>query len=98
MAYVKPQTLVYQEYTLLPAELVDAMRVHISGPNAELHRYSEDTEKAEILVGNYDHQVAVEYPWPSKTAGSQVDTETARVFIDNARPLYSADTIGSTDG
>lgn len=98
MAYVKPQTLVYQEYTLLPAELVDAMRVHISGPNAELHRYSEDTEKAEILVGNYDHQVAVEYPWPSKTAGSLVDTESVRVFIDNALLLYFEDTIGSTVG
>lgn len=98
MAYVKPQTLVYQEYTLLPAELVDAMRVHISGPNAELHRYSEADEKAGISVGNYDHQVDAEYTWPSKTAGSLVDDASVRVFIDNALLLYFEDTIGSTVG
>ena len=98
MAYVKPQTLVFQEYNLLPSELIDALRVHISGPNADLHRFSEDDEKAEILVGNYDHLVDAEYPWPAKTAGSLVQDASVRVFIENALLLYFEDTIGSTAG
>ena len=81
MTYVKPQTLVFQEYTTLPAELGDALRAHISGPNADLHRYGVATEKAGILVGNYDHQLDAQYPWPSKTAGSLVDSASVRVFI-----------------
>lgn len=98
MAYIKPQTLVYQEYNTLPAELGDALRAHISGPNAELHRYSVAAEKAEILVGNYDHLNDTEYPWPSKTAGSLVDSASVRVFIEDALLLYFEDTIGSTAG
>lgn len=98
MAYVKPQTLVFQEYTALPAELGDSLRAHISGPNADLHRYSVAAEKAGILVGNYDHLVDAEYPWPSKTAGSLVDSDSVRVFIEDALLLYFEDTIGSTVG
>jgi len=98
MTYVKPQTLVFQEYTTLPAELGDALRAHISGPNADLHRYGVATEKAGILVGNYDHQFDAQYPWPSKTAGSLVDNASVRVFIEDALLLYFEDTIGSTVG
>ena len=50
MPYTLPQVLVFQEFTLLPTAITDPLRAHIAGGNAELLRYSVDTEKAKIKL------------------------------------------------
>ena len=98
MSYVKPQVLVFQEYSLAPAEITDPLRAHISGPNAQLHRYDEADEKDEINVGLYDKDNDTAYPWPGRSAGSLVDVDSVRLFIENALLMYFEDTIGDTSG
>ncbi len=91
---VKPQVLVFQEFQLSPSEVANPLRAHISGGNAKLHRYDEAEEKANIGVGEYDRQADACYPWPDRTAGSLVDEESVRLFIDDALLLYFEDLIG----
>lgn len=96
--YTKPQVQVFQEFSLAPSEVTDPLRAHISGPNAQLHRYSEADEKALINVGPYDRLTDYSYTWPDRTAGSLVDIESVRLFIEDALLMYFDDLIGDTSG
>ncbi len=96
MAVATPNVFVRQEFNAIPAEIVDAMRAHISGPNAMLHRYAEAAEKALIGVGEYNRQLEVAYPWPDREAGSLVDEGSVRLFADDALLLYFEDLIGDS--
>lgn len=93
---VKPQVLVFQEFTLTPSEVTNPLRAHISGPNAMLHRYAVADEKALINVGEYDRLTENCFTWPGRTAGSLVDNDSVRLFIDDALLLYHEDLIGDT--
>jgi len=96
--YVKPQALVFQEYTLAPAEITEPLRAHISGGNADLHRYTDATEKALINVGPYDRTSGGTYTWPDRTAGSLVDVDSVKLYIEDALLMYFEDVIGSDAG
>lgn len=98
MAIARPQVLVFQEFTLTPAEIIDALRAHISGPNAMLHRYSVDAEKALIDLGAYNKDADTCYPWPGRAAGGLVDDSYTRLFVDNAMLLYFEDMQGDFSG
>jgi hypothetical protein len=97
MAYVKPQVLVFQEFTIVPTEITEPLRAHISGPNAMLHRYSDATEKALSKLGVYDYEDDHCYTWPGRVAGSLVDDTYTKLYIDDALLLYYEDTIAETD-
>lgn len=88
MAYVKPQVLVFQEFTIVPAEITGPLRAHISGPNAVLHRRSVASEKAGIGLGVYDPAVDTTYAYPQRLPGSVVDTDYVKLFADNALLQY----------
>ena len=94
MSYVKPQVLVFQEFSLAPTEITEPLRAHISGPNAMLHRFSVAAEKALINVGPYDRNADANYEWPERQAGSLIDRDSVKLFIDNALLLYFEDLIG----
>lgn len=91
---VKPQVLVFQEFSLVPSEVTQPLRAHISGPNADLHRYADSDEKPLINVGAYDRTIDTNYTWPGRQAGSLVDQTYTRVFADDAYLLYFEDLIG----
>lgn len=93
---VKPQVLVFQEFSLVPSEVTQPLRAHIAGPNADLHRYSDSDEKPLINVGAYDDNDDTNYAWPGRTAGSIVDQTYTRVFMDDAYLKYFEDLIGDT--
>lgn len=95
MAIAKPQVLVFQEFTLVPTEITDPLRAHISGPNGDLHRNSVAAEKALINVGAYDPTVETCYPWPGKDPGSIVDQTFTKIFIDDALLQYLDDAVGA---
>ncbi len=96
MAYVKPQVLVFQEFALAPAEVTNPLRACIIGPNSMLHRYATATEKALINVGPYNRAVNKTYTWPGRTAGSVVDPDSIKLFIENALLRYFEDLIGDS--
>lgn len=92
----KPQVLVFQEFSIVPSEISDPLRAHISGPNADLHRYTDADEKPLINVGAYDKDNDTCYSWPGRSAGSLVDQAYTKVFMDDALLLYHEDLIGDT--
>lgn len=98
MAIARPQVLVFQEFSLTPAEIIEALRAHISGPNAMLHRYANAEEKPLINLGAYDRNQDVCYPWPGRQAGSKVDEGYTRLFVDNAMLMYFEDMQGDFSG
>jgi hypothetical protein len=93
---VKPQVLVFQEFSIVPSEVTQPLRAHIAGPNADLHRYDDADEKPLINVGAYDPVNDTNYPWPGRAAGSIVDQTYTRVFMDDAYLKYFEDLIGNT--
>jgi hypothetical protein len=91
---VKPQVLVFQEFSLVPSEVTQPLRAHIAGPNADLHRYDDADEKPLINVGAYDKDDDTNYAWPERQPGSIVDQTYTRVFMDDAYLKYYEDLIG----
>lgn len=88
MAYVKPQVLVFQEFTIVPAEITGPLRAHISGPNAILHRYSVRGEKADIGPSAYDPDLDTTYLYPQRQPGSVIDLDYVKLYADNALLRY----------
>lgn len=95
-SYVKPQVLVFQEFTIVPTEITELLRAHIAGPHAVLHRYSNKDEKPHTMVGAYDRLHDTCYPWPQRLPGSRVDDMYTKVFIDDALLLYYNTAVDAT--
>ena len=96
MAYVKPQVLVFQEFTIVPTEITEPLRAHISGPNAMLHRYADASEKALSSLGAYDYENDHCYTFPGRHPGSIVDDTYTKLYIDDALLLYYEKPISAT--
>jgi hypothetical protein len=96
-SYVKPQVLVFQEFAIVPTEITEPLRAHISGPHAELHRYSDSDEKPFCRLGSYDYLNDVCYPWPGREPGSRIDESYTKLYVDDALLLYYEHTLGQLD-
>ena len=60
------------------------------GPNYALHRYSEESEKAQM--GAYDELVAsTVYQWPDSESAAIVDTVNAKIMLEDTKLRYAAD-------
>lgn len=97
MAYVVPQVLVFQEFSLIPAILPGALNAHISGPNAYLLRYAEPAEKILGHLGAYDPDNDAVSRWPTRPPGAIVDATYTKVYIDNADLQFFRNMIGDGD-
>ena len=95
-SYVKPQVLVFQEFAIVPTEITEPLRAHISGPHAILHRYSDSDEKPACKLGEYDYLNDACYAYPGRLAGSRVDDSYTKLYIDNALLKYYEHTVGQT--
>lgn len=87
MAYSEPKLQIFQDFQ--PALVAGAAPLYacIIGPNYELHRFSEDDEKAEI--GPYDRAVpSTVYPWPDHVAGGVIDLSNASIWLEDALMRY----------
>jgi hypothetical protein len=94
MSYVKPQVLVFQEFTIVPTEITEPLRAHISGPNAMLHRYRVAAEKALCRIGTYKPNDDKCYLYPQRTPGGVVDKPYVKLFVDDALLHYYEQLIG----
>lgn len=95
MAYVKPQVLVFQEFSIVPTEITEPLRAHVSGPHAMLHRYADADEKALTRLGVYNSLAETCYAWPGRLPGSRIDVPYTKLYADNALLLYYEDTISN---
>lgn len=96
-SYVKPQVLVFQQFRIVPTEITEPLRAHISGPHGMLHRYSKTAEKPNCLLGAYDRLNDVCYSWPQRTAGSRVDMGYVKLYADDAMLRYYIHNMGEED-
>lgn len=94
-SYVLPQVLVFQEFLRAQTATAQPLRACILGEQFDLHRYSEPTEKDDILVAeNYDPSAEACYDFPGRQAGGIVDPSYTKVFIDDALLKYYEDASG----
>ena len=91
-SYVKPQVLVFQEFSIVPTEITEPLRAHISGGNAVLHRYAVAAEKRDTALGTYDPVVDSTFLWPQRAPGGIIDKAYVKLYADNALlKYYTAD-------
>lgn len=95
-SYVKPQVLVFQEFSIVPTEITEPLRAHIAGPHAVLHRYSNTDEKPNTRLGTYNRLADTCYPWPQRQPGSVVDLPYVKVHIDDAMLQYYVHNLGES--
>jgi len=89
MTYVKPQLQVFQEFRQAPQAVVQNLNAFIFGANYQLFRYTESSEKALIGVGAYDKDTPQVFGYPNKPAGSSVDTDYVKVYVESAWLKYA---------
>lgn len=94
MAYVKPQVLVYQEFAATPTAQETTLRAWIVGQNAILH------ERGENVLGDFETFSGsnIETLIPGLQAGSLVDADSVRVYVDGALLEYAnIDSVAVTE-
>lgn len=101
MSYVLPALKVHQEFEAIANATDNRLYACIIAPNYGLHRYSEEDEKAEL--GAYDPAISnVFTQYPDKTAGSSIDVDYNRIFVEDGVLEYHSESMGSgsllTDG
>lgn len=104
-SYVKPQVLVFQEFSIVPTEITEPLRAHIAGPHAVLHRYADRDEKPTTSLGVYNRLEDTAYLWPQRKPGSRVDFDYTKLYVEDALLLYYSHemtdlttTISAVDG
>lgn len=82
MVYQRPMVTVDQNMTIAPTSIERDQPAFIFGPNYELHRYSNDDEKAGTAVGTFDG-TAKEFKYPRVIDEDAVDKGYTKLFGDN---------------
>jgi len=96
MSYVLPQVLVHQEFAAAPATASQPQRACVVGPNYDLHRYANASEKSGIKVtSHYDPTSEECFGWPGRRAGAVVDLAYVKAFVEKALLRYFHDAIGA---
>lgn len=95
MAYVAPNTIIFQDFTRRTAANEVGRRALIAGPHAYLLRYSDTAVREDAFLGYYDAEVDTDYAWPNRPAGGLVDSAYSKLFIQDALLRYYDDSISS---
>lgn len=100
--YILPQPIIHQIFQQTVAAPIRRLHACIVGPNAQVLRYSEASEKAQIYIGQYSHTGELIdgdykkcYSWPERPTGAIVEQDSVRLFIDNALLRIFRDTSGT---
>ena len=86
--YILPQVQVFQEFRVLPTTVVQNLNAFVFGPQYQLFRYAQASEKALIGLGSYDRTTDTVFSYPSKPAGSTVDTDYVKLYMENVWAQY----------
>jgi hypothetical protein len=93
--YVLPQVLVYQDFTNQPAVAANPLCSHISGGHAHLVRQDQTDEREDGRLGLYDNVSDETYAWPNRPAGSKIDTDYTKLYVENALLKYFSDPLSA---
>jgi hypothetical protein len=95
MPYREPKLQIFQDFEAALNTGAEPLFACLVGPNFELHRFSEEDEKAQIA--DYDKTVQNIYPWPDHIAGGIIDLENAEVWVENALIRYYESLASATN-
>lgn len=80
MSYVLPQVQVFQEFSVLPTEVIENQNAFVFGPHYELLRYNQSDEKPLTALGAYDRTQDTSYGYPNKPSGSTIDLTYSKLY------------------
>ncbi len=80
-----------------PSALLDPLRAHVSGPQANLHRFAVAAEKPGIALGAYNPAINAGYAYPGQALGSVIDVGYVKLYMDSARINYFTNLISGAD-
>lgn len=86
MAYQRPMVTVDQNMTITPTPLERELPAFIFGPNYELHRYEDESEKPKSFVGHYEYSPddkPMDFPYPNVIDEDAVDKSYTKLWGDN---------------
>ena len=81
MAYQRPMVTVDQNMTTTPTSIEREQPAFIFGPNYELHRYADASEKPTVSIGAYEGAV-IEKDYPGAANPKMVDQGYTKLFGD----------------
>lgn len=88
--YIQPQVQVFQEFRQLPTEVVKNLNAFVFGPNYELMRYGQPSEKLLIGLGAYNANSDMPYSYPNQPAGTTIDLNYVKLYMDDVWAQYAA--------
>jgi len=95
MAYREPRLRIFQDFEDALAGGALALNAVVLGPQYALHRYSEDSEQAQI--GAYDRNNTTPYAWPDHVAGGVIDLNSANIVNEDAELNYFTSAVDSAN-
>lgn len=93
---ILPQVQVFQVYDEISPTIVEPLRALIVGPDFHVEKYTE-TNKDNVLVGQYDATISLEAGFPSRDSGDSIDQTFTKVFIEDADLKFYDYSIGAAD-
>jgi hypothetical protein len=93
MAYVQPQLRIFQLFEAVLATGITPLYSCIIGPQYGLHRFGVTDEEASL--GSYDNTGSNAYSYADKSAGSTVETSSAKLYFKDAILKYYGPTGSS---
>jgi hypothetical protein len=107
MAYITPRVQITQEFISSPVFSQTPLPAFIVGAQYDTYRYGVAAEKPLTSAVNpdgtsgnvYNPNADVAYPYPNQVAGTTVDTDYVKVFVENVKAQYLPNTnLGSNAG
>jgi hypothetical protein len=86
MPYREPKLQIFQDFEPALAAGAAPLFACYVGPNYELHRFTEEAEKA--FMADYDEDTDNTYAWPDHIAGGVIDVAGATVWIEDTLVRY----------
>jgi len=91
-----PSVLFYEDIAPVTATAIQPLNACIVGPNAQLVRYSQPTEKPNGALGSYVNYQSTTYNWPNLAAGGLVDLTYVELYCDTANQVFFSKLQGDT--
>lgn len=93
--YIKPQTFIKQELQILPDSDAERINAFILGPAYHLQRYTNETEREEMVGMAYSDSGDTLIAYENLPANSVVDTDFVKVYGENIETTLA--TLDSDD-
>ena len=93
--YQKPSVNVYQDFQVQATVETSPMPTVIIGPRNDFLDLNNSEDKSNAYVGDYDKTTDKTYPYPQKSAISEVNQDSVKIYLDDARLKYYSKVAGA---